>query len=212
MSVQRSTIGGSSQGQVPSNTWVTIIQRHAKRMNHRLWLTCAVLLLLLFASIGGFTSITAYNHDTMPIRSTVQNYYQALLRKDYVKAYQYFTSHGTILDAQGKAEVVSVAALQDEDLEQGLLLGYTASTPVLQSRSSASIKVNLQRRNNNKLRTYDAYVQLVLTGTKGWLITSIRVPTSSVNIVPTILAFLSTILFLISGSSLVVAWRLTKKT
>jgi len=35
--------------------------------------------------------------------------------------------------------------------------------------------------------------------------------TSSVNIVPTILALLAIILFLISGISLVVAWRLTKK-
>ncbi len=69
--------------------------------------------------------------------------------------------------------MVSVAALQDEALEQGLLLGYTVSTPVLQSRSSASIKVNLQRSYHNKQRTYDAYVQLVLTGTKAWLITSI---------------------------------------
>ncbi len=35
--------------------------------------------------------------------------------------------------------------------------------------------------------------------------------TSSVNIVPMILALLAIILFLISGISLVVAWRLTKK-
>ncbi len=35
--------------------------------------------------------------------------------------------------------------------------------------------------------------------------------TSSVNIVPTILALLAIILFLISGISLVVAWRLTNK-
>src|SRR6266571_277374 len=97
MFAQRSTIGGSPRGQDTSNTWVTIIQRHSRRTNHRLWLTCAVLLLLLFASIGAFTSITAYNHATIPIRSTVQNYYQALQRKDYVKAYQYFTPHGIIL-------------------------------------------------------------------------------------------------------------------
>ena len=172
MSMQRSTITGSSQGEYSSNTWITIIQRHSRRMNHRLWLTCTILLLLLFASIGGFTSITAYNHDTMPIRSTVQNYYQALLRKDYVKAYQYFTPHGTISDTQGKVKVVSVAALQDEDLEQGLLLKVIVSTPVLQSRSSASIKVTLQRNHNEKQRTYDVYLQLVLIG-KVWLITSI---------------------------------------
>jgi len=134
---------------------------------------CAILFLLLFASIGAFISVTAYNHATMLIQSTVQNYYQALQRKDYVKAYQYFTPHGTKLDAQGKVKEVSVTALQDEDLEQGLLLGYTVSTPVLQSRSSASIKVNLQRKYNNKQRTYDVYVQLVLTGKKVWLITSI---------------------------------------
>jgi putative Ca2+/H+ antiporter (TMEM165/GDT1 family) len=35
--------------------------------------------------------------------------------------------------------------------------------------------------------------------------------TSSVNMVPKILALLAIILFLISGISLVVAWRLTKK-
>lgn len=173
MNVQRSTVDGSAQGQNTSNTWRTIIQRHSRRMNHRLWLTCAVLLLLLFTSIGAFSSITAYNHATMPIRSIVQNYYQALQGKHYVMAYQYFTPHGTILDAQGKVKVVSVAALQDEALEKGLLLGYAVSTPVLQSRSSASIKVNLQRNHNEKQRTYDVYVQLVLTGTKAWLITSI---------------------------------------
>ena len=173
MSMQRSTIGGSTQGQNTSNTWITIFQRHSRRMNHRLWLTCAVFLLLLFTSIGAFSSITAYNHAAVLIQSTVQNYYQELQRKDYVKAYQYFTPHGTILDAQGRVKMVSVAALQGEDLEQGLLLRYTVSTPVLQSRSSASIKVNLQRKYNNKQRTYDVYVQLVLTGTKAWLITSI---------------------------------------
>jgi hypothetical protein len=173
MSMQRSTIGGSSQGQDTSKTWITIIQWHSRRMNHRLWLTCAVLLLLLFTSIGAFTSITAYNHTTMLIQSAVQNYYQALQRKDYVKAYQYFTPHGTILDAQGKVKVVSVAALEDEALEQGLLLKYTVSAPVLQSRSSASIKVNLQRKYKNRQRAYDVSVQLVSTGTKAWLITSI---------------------------------------
>ncbi len=174
MYMQRSTTDGSSQGQDTSNTRVTTIQRHSKRMNHRLWLTCAVLLLLIFASIGVITSITAYYRDTTPIQSTVQNYYQTLHSKNYVKAYQYFTPHGTILDAQGMVKEVSVTALKNEDLEQGFLLGSTVSIPVLQSRSSASIKVNLQLRYNNKQRTFDAYVQLVLTGTKGWLITSIR--------------------------------------
>jgi len=144
-------------------------QRQPQHVNQRLGLTFAIAIAFVLACMGGVMSLRLYNSS--PIQLTIQDYYEAIKIKDYNTAYGYFASNGTIVNAQGRAQRVSIDLLKNLNAAKGELVAYVIRSSIIETGGIALVTVSVQRHSHGQEKSYDVYLKLSRVG-ENWKIVS----------------------------------------